>query len=98
VCQQTAGKALKALHYLRGERLVVGHALVELLEPLAPEHTALAQLREVAQQLDQYYIPTRYPNGLPGGVPADVFTKRQAEEAVAGARAIIAIARGAVYR
>jgi HEPN domain-containing protein len=22
-----------------------------------------------AKKLDQYYIPTRYPNGLPGGVP-----------------------------
>ena len=23
-----------------------------------------------AKKLDQYYIPTRYPNGLPGGIPS----------------------------
>jgi HEPN domain-containing protein len=96
VCQQAAEKALKALHYLQGERLVIGHALVDLLDPLIPTHPALAGSREVAQQLDQYYIPTRYPNGLPGGVPAEVFTKRQAEEAIAGARDILAVARQAV--
>lgn len=50
----------------------------------------------MAQQLDQYYIPTRYPNGLPGGVPAQLFTKSQAEGAVAGARKIIDIARQAL--
>ena len=22
------------------------------------------------KKLDQYYIPTRYPNGLPGGIPS----------------------------
>jgi HEPN domain-containing protein len=97
VSQQAAEKALKALHYLQGERLVVGHALVDLLNPLAPVHPALAPLREIAQQLDQYYIPTRYPNGLPGGVPAEVFTKRQANEATVGAREFLAVARRAVH-
>ena len=28
------------------------------------------------------YDETRYPNGLPGGVPAEVFTKEQAAEAI----------------
>lgn len=96
MCQQAAEKALKGLRYLRGERVVLGHSLVELLDPLAADHPALAGLREVAQQLDQYYIPTRYPNGLPGGVPAEVFTRPQAEGAVAGARNIIEVARHAL--
>jgi HEPN domain-containing protein len=92
VCQQASEKALKALHYLRGARFVLGHALVELLDGVVADHPGLRNLREIAQQLDQYYIPTRYPNGLPGGVPAAVFTRRQAEAAVAGARDIIAVA------
>jgi HEPN domain-containing protein len=33
---------------------------------------------------------------LPGAVPAEVFTRRQAEEAVAIARRIVAFARGAI--
>ncbi len=97
ICQQAAEKALKALHFLRGARVVLGHSLVELLDGLSDDHPALRGVREVAQQLDQYYIPTRYPNGLPAGaVPSAVFTRRQAEDAVAGARAISEIARAAI--
>jgi HEPN domain-containing protein len=36
--------------------------------------------------LDKYYIPTRYPNGLPGGIPKDAFDKVEAERAVDIAR------------
>lgn len=80
-CQQAAEMALKALHYARGARLVVGHSLVELLAPVAAAHPSLGDLRGAAARLDQLYIPTRYPNGLPGGVPAEVFTEEQATDA-----------------
>jgi HEPN domain-containing protein len=96
VAQQAAEKALKALRYLHGERIVIGHSVVALLDQLITDHPALAALREVAQQLDQYYIPTRYPNGLPDGVPADLFTRAQAEGAVAGSQRIIELARDAI--
>lgn len=88
-CQQSAGVALKALHYLGGARLVMGHSLVELLAPLAETYPSLAPLRGMAARLDQLYIPTRYPNGLPGGVPAEVFSKEQAAEAIAQATQFI---------
>jgi HEPN domain-containing protein len=77
--------ALKALHYLGGARLVIGHSLVELLGSLLERHPALASLRGAAARLDQLYVPTRYPNALPGGVPAEVFTDEQAAEAIAQA-------------
>lgn len=96
VCQQAGEKALKALCYLRGDRVVLGHSLVELLSTLSGAHAVAPEIREGTQQLDQYYVPTRYPNGLPGGVPAEVFTRRQAEEAVGIARRIVAFARGAI--
>jgi len=89
MCQQAAEKACKAVHYLGGARFVFGHSVVELLAPLCTGHPALAGLVDAARQLDQYYVPTRYPNALPGGVPADVFTRSQAEEAVALARRFV---------
>ena len=88
-CQQSAEMALKALHYLGGARLVVGHSLVELLATLVERYADLASLRGAAARLDQLYIPTRYPNGLPGGVPAEVFSKEQAAEAIAQATRFI---------
>jgi len=32
-----------------------------------------------AASLDKFYIPTRYPNGLPGGIPSDVFQEKDAK-------------------
>jgi len=61
----------------------------ELLDGLIARHPHLAGLREAAQQLDQFYVPTRYPNGLPGGVPAQVFTHSQAARAVSDARRFV---------
>lgn len=91
-CQQSAVMALKTLHYLGGARLVIGHSLVELLAPLTDAHPDLVSLRSVAARLDQLYIPTRYPNGLPGGVPAEVFSREQASEAIDEAARVIDLA------
>jgi HEPN domain-containing protein len=41
--------------------------------------------------LDQYYIPTRYPDGLPGGLPFEVYTADQ--DAVATCDRVIDLAR-----
>ena len=78
IAQQTAEKALKSIAYGAGERLVIGHSLVELVERLRDRFPAVAALRETAGVLDQYYIPTRSPNGLAGGVPFEAFGERQA--------------------
>ena len=38
---------------------------------------------------DRHYIPTRYPNGLPGGIPAEAFDADDAEKAMRQAQLII---------
>ncbi len=80
VAQQVAEKALKAFIYAQGEELVVGHS-VEALCRWATEFDAdFEGLREQVAPLDAYYIPTRYPNGLPDSIPARVYTRSVAEE------------------
>jgi len=37
----------------------------------------------LASKLDRFHVPTRYPNALPGGVPAEVY-----EEDAAGGTAL----------
>ena len=44
---------------------------------------AFERLGSEAAALDQYYIPTRYPNGLPGGIPADAYTRTDGDRALA---------------
>jgi len=67
IAQQTAEKALESLAYGMGERLVIGHSIVELLVRLVAAFRELRELRESTGVLDQYSVATRYPNGLPGG-------------------------------
>lgn len=88
-CQQVCEKAIKALRYGRGERAVLGHALVELADSVP----VMARFRDSLAVLDQYYVPTKYPNGLPGGIPSDVYTGDQAAAAVDTARRVVAAVR-----
>lgn len=52
------------------------------------------QLTEECATLDQFYIPTRCPNGLLDGSPFEVYTRVQAEEALRTAEKILRYARG----
>jgi HEPN domain-containing protein len=92
--QQVAEKALKAFLYAQGEELVTGHSVRRLCQR-AGEYAAEFQqpLNEWAI-LDSYYIPTRYPNGLPDGIPANVYNEKAASEALALAEAVVAQVNG----
>ena len=80
--QQAAGNAIKSLFQpLHGEAW--GHGTKALLENLPYEDSY--QFMEDAKLLDKFYIPTRYPNGLPEGIPRDYFTRKEAEEAIKAA-------------
>lgn len=92
IAQQAAEKAVKAIHYYRGERVVLGHSVVQLAVGLQAELPAVRELREAAGRLDQYYVPTRYPNGLPGGVPFEAFGESQAQAAVEDAGRFVTLA------
>ena len=89
LAQQAAEKALKAFLYGRGAEAVWGHSVAELCVDAARHDRAFDDLRAEAGALDQYYIPTRYPNGLPGGIPADAYTQADAERALARSAAVI---------
>ncbi|MFA4702175.1 HEPN domain-containing protein [Pyrococcus kukulkanii] len=81
LAQQAAEKALKAYLYHMGEEFVFGHSVSDLCKR-AMEYDK--EFREICKAgvLDKYYIPTRYPNGLPGGVPYEAFDEYDAERAI----------------
>jgi HEPN domain-containing protein len=82
VAQQAAEKSLKALLYRGGARTVLGHSVLELVERAVGQFPDVEKLREAARLLDRFYIPTRYPNGLPGGAPFESFTASDLAQAV----------------
>ena len=91
LCQQAAEKALKAfLHAQTNSQAVLRmHSVHELIKMAFELDPAFAPVSE-AGKLDSYYIPTRYPNGLPGGVPALYYADPQeAAQAVQLARRVL---------
>lgn len=80
IAQQVAEKALKAYLYAQGEEIVLGHSVEALTRRCAEYDEGFADLRDEVASLDAYYIPTRYPNGLPDSIPARVYTRGAAEE------------------
>ena len=89
LAQQAAEKALKAYLYACGAEAVWGHSVAELCRDASVNDPAFAALGAEAAALDQYYIPTRYPNGLPGGIPADAYTRSDGERALGLCHAVI---------
>ncbi|MDY6795246.1 MAG: HEPN domain-containing protein [Actinomycetota bacterium] len=81
--QQAAEKALKAFLYLKLEEPDVfrTHSVAELVEATEKINPGFSRVKR-SKSLDAYYIPTRYPNGLPGGVPSRFYDDpTEAEEA-----------------
>ncbi len=82
LAQQVAEKALKAFLYAQGEEVVLGHSVERLCENAARYDPSFAKAKSRWSILDGYYVPTRYPNSLPESIPARVYNREVAEEAV----------------
>lgn len=91
--QQSAEKALKVFIYLKEEEPMFSHSVAELLN-LAMSLDAEFKPLKGAKRLDDYYIPTRYPNGLPGEIPAKYYDDREeVQKALAWSEQIIKLVR-----
>lgn len=90
--QQGAEKAVKALHLHLGQE-AWGHVIVTLLTDLPQGIDVPADLVERGRVLDNFYIPTRYPDSHPEGSPSSHYGPLQSTEAVAHARSIVEFAR-----
>jgi HEPN domain-containing protein len=61
------------------------HSIVDLIGLLPADY--FRNLGEELEQVDIYYIPTRYPDALPGSLPDGLPGKEEAENALSAARA-----------
>lgn len=93
LAQQVGEKALKAFLYAQGEDIVIGHS-VERLCGLASKYDI--EFQEMVRRwavLDGLYVPTRYPNVLPDSIPAKVYTRDAAREAVGLAAEVVSFVK-----
>lgn len=89
ISQQAGEKAIKACLYALGKRRVIGHSLFEMLQELIESHPEFEDIVDGSRRLDRYYIPTRYPNGLPGGTPYELYDEKDLQDAEANLKKII---------
>ncbi|MGB9749965.1 MAG: HEPN domain-containing protein [Caldisericia bacterium] len=72
--QQSVEKVLKGYLFYKTSSLYFFHtnSIDELLNYLISYEKDFEKYKQV-KKLDRYYIPTRYPNGLPGSIPSKYF-------------------------
>lgn len=95
--QQAGEKALKAVwHYADADPW--GHSIKKLIDDLESVEKKffdkLKSLMRVAIVLDRFYIPTRYPNGLPDITPDVAFTEEDAEVCINYSKQIVDAVHG----
>lgn len=88
--QQSAEKAVKALHLALGQE-AWGHVVAKLAKELPTD--VPEDLVDKAKVLDNFYVPTRYANGHPEGPPFEHYGKLQSEDAIRYAGEIIGFVR-----
>jgi HEPN domain-containing protein len=86
--QQSAEKALKSVYQKMGAE-VWGHSVKELIEGLCEKIEVPEEFVNKAKSLDKFYIPARYPNGWPSGIPAEYITKEDAISAISNSEKIL---------
>lgn len=88
--QQAAEKGLKGALRLAG-RVAWGHSCLDLLTQLNSllPNSVPTDLLDAARRLDGHYIPARYPDAFPQGIPAEHYKKEMAVQALEDAQKIL---------
>ncbi len=89
LAQQCIEKSLKAYHIARANSYPRTHNLVDLQGLCEKIDPSFAEFLDECIRIDEYYIPTRYPEGIPGIAPLGTPSAIAAENAVTSAEHIL---------
>jgi HEPN domain-containing protein len=87
LAQQAIEKTLKGCLVAARKTYPKTHKLVDLASLLGA--TWLSRFKQEIKLIDEFYIPTRYPDGVPGLLPSRGANDRDAKEAIAAAEQIL---------
>ena len=94
MAEQASQKALKGFLIGQRRRSVLIHSVAQLAEECSKTDKEFSAHIAPGRILDQYYIPTRYPDALaPPAVPFESYTQEQGDKAVQTASAIVSLVR-----
>lgn len=88
--QQSAEKSIKSLISAQAKTPPRTHVMAELIRLLNPN--PVEQMSMELLFLDRFYIPTRYPDALPGSLPEGMPDRNDAEGALVTASKLLEMA------
>lgn len=92
MAEQASQKALKAFLLAKGQRSISIHSVAALAERCTNIDPSFSGHITPGRILDQYYIPTRYPDALaPPAVPFESYSQEQGEKALGAAEAMVSL-------
>jgi len=90
-------KSLKAVLYHVGQEAVLGHSVDRLAAEVADRFPEVTSHAARWATLDAHYVTSRYPNSVPGGIPARVYDQAIAETALHIAEQVVCFAERAIW-
>ncbi|HAO92499.1 MAG: hypothetical protein A2X93_02280 [Deltaproteobacteria bacterium GWC2_56_8] len=91
LAQQSAAKSLRSFLFFNGEDARETRSVVELIDRAITYEEEFRSFVGTSTSLDIYYKTSRFPDAIPGGIPADVITEKDSKDAVKQASDIIAV-------
>lgn len=76
--QQAAEKSLKAIIFSKNKKIPQIHSIFKLVDFLNLSKV----LQEAAVFLDEFYLPSRYPDALPGSLRGNLPNQKEAKKAL----------------
>lgn len=86
---QVAEKCLKAILLSKEKEVPKAHDLAFLSGKTAQYETEISKFKEAFEFLNQFYIPMRYLDALPGSAAEGLPTKQESEKAISFAEEIL---------
>lgn len=89
--QQSAAKALRAFLFFKGEDARETRSVAELMDRSLTYEEGFKDVVGASTSLDIYYKTSRFPDAIPGGIPAEVLTLKDSQDAIKQAFDIITV-------
>ena len=94
--QQVVEKSLKAFLLAKNRSYPRQHKVVKIAALCVEIKLDLKPLDKELKMLDEFYIPTRYPDAVPGGLPGGLPDAKDARLALDTARAVLELVRAKI--
>lgn len=89
--QQSAAKSLRAFLFFSKEDARETRSVVDLLDRAITYEESFRRFIGSSTSLDIYYKTSRFPDAIPGGIPAEVITEKDSRDAIRQASEILSI-------